>query len=348
MEKKIFVILLGLCFTTGLLAQPIFSLDDDPSNPASGGPLVPGFFSAEDELGCQSIQLGPSRSLAIFGFAGSDILTPGPAFFAPIVPFNYVDSLSSNHAWNTNNTGRTFFSVDRLTMGVCGTALQAQSTVWDQAGDTFATAAAYTNPRSFVGPLGGAPACWSGWVMPTAGSAGCGNILMADQAAWGLVSNSPNPPCPFCDDNVDGMDWFYINHPNNNVLYWTMAPADASLFGLNPADIYFSPPAFSGFNVYATSGSMGLGCWGPDSIDALVVFDRSIQFPNPAQPGVDYALFSLSPCSKTISALQGMGLPVDAGTIFFTDFQGNFAIYLWSSDLGAGGNFVNVDALDYR
>lgn len=347
MFRRTVTFCLLLTASTGLFGQAIFSLDDDPSAPVSG-PLVPGYFSAEDPLGCLGIQLGPSRSLAMFGWADSDILVPGPAVFAPMPGLNYVDSLSSNHAWNTNPNVTILFSVDRLTQGMCGSALQAQAAVWDQPGDIYASNVAYTHPAAFLGALAAAPPCWSGWTMPTAGSAAvCGNWLLADQAAWGLVSNSPNFPCPLCHDNVDAVDYFYTSI-SLTTLYWTLYPADAFSFGFSPADIFFRPPGFGGFNVFANSASMGLNCYGPDSIDGLAVFDRNLQFPNPAEAGIDFALFTLSSCSGTLTFLQGLGLPVDAATVFYTDFNGNFAIYLWSMDLGINGNPANMDALDFR
>ncbi len=347
MRKTMLFLVLAFSASISLFGQ-IFSLDDDPSAPV-GGPAVPGFFSAEDEFGCSGIQLGPSRSLAIFGWSDSDVLVPGPGFLAPINPLSYVDSLSSNHGWNFNPNISIFFSVDRLTNGICGSALQAQAAVWDQPGDTYATSSTYTHPQNFLGVLGGAPGCWSGWVMPTAGSSAvCGNFLVTDEAAWGLVSNSPGGPCPFCHDNVDGMDYFYQGNPLGNTLYWTLHPAQAAISGVSATDIMFSPPPFNAFNAYAKSYMMGLDCYGKDSIDGLVIFDQNLQYPNIAEPGKDFALFSLSPCSSTLNYLQSIGLPVDAATVFFTDFQGNFAIYLWSRDLAIGGNFTNVDALDFK
>jgi len=347
MRTKSLFLLLAISASVSLFGQ-IFSLDDDPSAPVAG-PVVPGFFSAEDEFGCSGIQLGPSSSLAIFGIADSDVLVPGPGVLAPINPLSYVDSLSSNHAWNWNSKISIFFSVDRLTRGICGSALQAQAAVWDQPGDTYITSNGYKHPEAFLGALGGFPLCWSGWVMPTAGSSAvCGNNLLTDEAAWGLTSNSPAAPCPHCHDNVDGMDYFYQGNPTGNILYWTLHPADATISGVSAADIMFSPPPFNAFNAYAKSYMMGLDCYGKDSIDALAIFDQSDQYPKTAEPGVDFALFSLSPCSSTLKHLQNLGLPADAGTIFYTDFQENFSVYLWSRDLAIDGKRANVDALDFK
>ncbi len=71
-----------------------------------------------------------------------------------------------------------------------------------------------------------------------------------------------------------------------------------------------------------------------------------------AEPMHDYAIFSLSERSASLDALRSMGFPVDGSTIFFTDFSGAFAIYLYGSQVGiedwAFGDqqFSNLDALE--
>jgi len=73
-----------------------------------------------------------------------------------------------------------------------------------------------------------------------------------------------------------------------------------------------------------------------------------------AEPGVDYAIFSLSERSASLDALRAMGFPVDGSTIFFTDFTGAFAIYLFGSQVGIADfslgdqQFANLDALEIR
>ncbi len=87
-----------------------------------------------------------------------------------------------------------------------------------------------------------------------------------------------------------------------------------------------------------------------DNIDSLVVWDLGAPhgpaWNGPgAEPGLDFALFTLSPGSQSL-----MALGLTPGTVFFTDFTGAFAVYCFEWDLALdslfGPEFANVDALD--
>ncbi len=354
--KQLCILTLLLTSSLSFAQNLIFSLDDNPDSPICG-PVVGGYFSAECPFGGCIGSFGASPSLG----CSSDVFIPGPAFVGNLAPHSYVDSFSSNHAGLGNGAlVHMEFSVDRYTSGVAGSGVRAQFSRKQAPADIFESSQPFARPGTFVGMLGGG--CFGG-ILASAGT-GVSNTLIRNQNTIGLrpllgpavftAGTAINAAGVSNKDNIDAMD---SNFDNSPLLYYTGAPADALVMGYSAAQIMMQnlggPTA-----LWATPTQIGLDC-NPDgeyhdSIDALIVFDYDQQAPNQVQPGIDFAVFSLSPGSPTLASLNAMGVPVDPATIFFTTFQGSFGVYLWSTDLGllapAGTPLttVNIDALELR
>ena len=292
---------------------------------------------------------------------------------------SWIDAFSTNHAEPRGATIPVDFSVDRMGTGVG--ALGVESAANQQPGDVYRSTVAFPNPAQYVSGLPPGPG-WVG-VLPSAGVAGGSNTLLIDESVLGLtVTGAPGvltlpgipvaPPQPRSHDNLDGYDhtpqialpgggpgvypvWTYF-------AVWPLEAADVNAGGLLPpisaADIFdvmpFTPVTSA--NPYAAAATIGLdfvGGLNTDSIDGLVVFDLNIpggpanQGPG-AEPGIDFALFSLAPGSATLAQWN-----LDAADVFFTDFTGAFATYAFATDLGIAGGpggppfgRSNIDALE--
>jgi hypothetical protein len=274
------------------------------------------------------------------------------------------------------------FSVDRATTGLPGTPLMTEFGFNQQPGDIYITERLFVNPGVFVGTLPPGP---FGGVLPTAVAGPGMHFLEYDESKLNLTAGlgagafipdgMPAPiivpgrhdnvdaynvlPDPVMDLDGDGID----DHDS----FMSMNPGDASAFGLSAADIIGMPKGVGGVVLppYAPSFMSGLDLLGfppntslegqKDDIDGLVVWDFGELSPNGddrAEPGRDYAIFSLSETSASLAALRAAGFPVDGSTVFFTDFTGTFAIYLYGSQLGVADisfgdqQHSNVDALE--
>lgn len=356
-----------------------FSLDDDAAFPGSFAPPTPPFRSAEDRWGLGLVPgvVGPSPTLGALGLLGSDILPPGLAPVFGTAPLWDIDGLSSNHLPWLGAPFRLRFSVDRVTSGIAGSATNNQFVLNQQPGDIFSSNNWFADPcAGFVGTLAPVLGTFAGF-LPTAGVAGT-NFLVVNQGAAGLLAGGlivgPGMAAPpignGTHDNVDAfndlpgpMDPDGDNLPNFDI-YYSLAPVEAVLNARLPAAILYNPAGVAAFPPpgapYATPAASGLDVFGgvnTDDIDGLVVWDfpplGSAAWGGPgAEPAKDCAIFSLSPGSATLVALQGAGFPVEGGTIFFTDFSGLFAVFAHSNDLGlrspAGWRAINVDALEIR
>jgi hypothetical protein len=356
LSVKFILCLLVLTMASGSMFGQEFSLDDDPTFPLTG-PFAPPFRTAEDEFGLNlpatlAGLIGPSPSLAGI-FLDSDILLPGPAPFIAI-PFSYVDSVSSDH--NPNNVPMQFvnpwiairFSIDRATGGRnAADASWNQALIMDHPADIFQGSIAFQHPGNWCpSPPPIAPP-WGG-ILPPAGTGGAStNFLISDNTFFRLV------PFP---DNIDAYNVLPPLNPNNYV-YFTLHHAESVISGFSGADLMVMLPG-GATQVYAPAPTMGLDVYrGPnsDSIDALIIWENGGD-PGLHDPDIDYALFSLAPGSGTLLTLQGMGLPAGPGTVFFTTFNGNIFVYIWSSDVSIGpspappllGNRwdTNIDALE--
>jgi len=346
-----------------------FSLDDCPNAPIGPTAAVPGLCGAEAPWGIGPF-VAPSPTLGVFGWADSDILVPAPALDVPVFPaIHYLNALSGNH-WKYS-TGvwpqvRVRFSIDRVTGGVPGSAAAGQFANNQQPADLYDSSRYFRHPCWFVGTLGAVP--YAG-VLPTAGFGG-GNVLAFNQNFFGLTAGGllvgpavVAPPIgPGSHDNIDAYNDLPVpkldsdgNGITNFDFYYSTYPAELAVTGIPPADI-FGVPAFGAPPgvPYAPAPTMGLDVFnGPktDDIDGLVVW-ASQPLPHPATPKLDCAIFSLSPGSGTLAALQGLGVPANADTIFMTDFAGAFAIYAFGGDIGVAPATAvfppNVDGLEIR
>ena len=357
----------GLLAVTGAYGQSL-SLDDNPASPLNSPPGgIPG-LGAEDEFGLSApaAALAPSPSLAGLGSDGA-IFSPGVPPAAVMTPNGgYVDAVSTNHATTLPPQPRVTiqFSVDRTTVGTAGSALGVESGSFQQPGDIYtSTAAFFPPPAAFVGTL--APG-YNG-LLASAGGGGS-NALLTDDSGFGLTTSAgvvgPGvpvpPPSAGSHDNLDGFDFVPLGAAGTYPVhsYLAVSPDVGLAFAISAADILDVAAGASLTQAlpYATALSMGLdqiGSTNIDSIDALVVWDNN-QLGGPAnngpgaEPGIDYALFSLAPGSTTLSRFA-----FDAADVFFTDFTRGFATYALATDLGvfgaAGGpvfGVSNIDALE--
>jgi hypothetical protein len=354
-----------------------FCIDDNPFAPMTGpvGP-IPG-FGAENPYGWWigpwfPPGMAPSPTLGMIGCIDADILGPGTWIQLPTPDGVYNDALSNNTQDLLINT-RLRFSVDRLSMGIPGTAVNTQAMLNQQPADIYLSTDYYFPPGFFTGMPG--PVGYAGntfaWIFgPT------NNTLVYDDSYFPLLCGMAvippavmappmMPGAPGTHDNIDAFDRQILD-TNGDMLtdgwmYFTLYPDEALMVGppASAAHIYDVAPNMPGgvANMpFAWAGQMGLDMFGEnsDSIDALIMYDNGIPggpaFGGPgAEPTIDYALFSLAPGSVSLAQWQ-----LDAADVFFTDFQNNFWLYAPAGSLGLrslpggepGHNGDNVDALD--
>jgi hypothetical protein len=120
------------------------------------------------------------------------------------------------------------------------------------------------------------------------------------------------------------------------LTYLSIDPFSASVLGgLIPGDILLSMGNGAAPTVFAAAALFGLGA--DDDIDALAVADSTN--PGTLDPGIDRALFSLSPFSPLVISGQ-----FSAADVLYTSFTGDFQVFASAGDLGLlPGD--NVDAL---
>jgi hypothetical protein len=287
--------------------------------------------------------------------------------FAPAPPASpiYVDAYSANHR-DTPPCGVIFveFSVDRATGGATpADASWNQAAILDHPADIFRTQQpGFTHCSNFI-PL--PPPAWTPYYggpinppngFPT-GPAGQGgtNWLLYNQTMFPFLpppSIPPPPPIvPGSHDNIDAYNsWpFSMGDPDNRGIFFALHPASAFNWGFSSADIFlcaqpgglYWPTPPPGPSVpFALANQMGLDPFGynEDSIDALTVWDNDPL--GQCDPGHDYAVFSLAPGSITLKVLS-VNFQVSAASIFLTDFQGYFYLFLYATDIGVG-NGPNV------
>jgi hypothetical protein len=277
----------------------------------------------------------------------------------------WVNSISDNTA--PLSRLQLDFSVDRISTGAAGTAVNGQFNLNQQPGDIFQTQQTFTGPGNFVGL---APNAGYVGALPTAGVGG-GNTLAVDESALTLtaglgVGNLVGPAfaCPAIGagthDNVDAFEWNAFDTTgdllNDRWMYFSINPDEGVRVNVTAANIWDVMPQGGGTSSvmpFATAASIGLDSQGfsTDDIDALIMWDRDLvggpMWGGPgAQAGIDYALFSLSHGSASLSLWN-----LTEADIFFTDFNGSFALYANAADLGLVGAAGlsagdNVDALE--
>jgi len=378
-----------LCLTAGAAAQAaplqpgrvVFSLDDWPVNPIVPPPVPPATppvgGGAEDPFGMFGTGLAPSPSLPAippnpnfpiqFPTWDSTVLQTGsipglgvpdqhllPVFDpAAANPLGYINALSrEGRRFHPDKETDLWFSVDRLSAGLAGTAVNAEAAANQQPGDIYRVPAGVPSPTSFIGTLPPGP----GYVgtLTTAGTGPGTNALEIDDSQLTLtVTGAPgaltppgvavNPPIRASHDNVDAFEACRLDFVGNDGM-----PELPVLFSVNPdeaAHLNVTYPGIFGFPISAADmyvalpGPPGSGMMGPaipasgigldavggsnsDDLDALAVFYA----PDMTTP---CALFSLGPGSASL-AQWGLS-PAD---VFFTDFSGAFATYLTAGDIG--------------
>jgi hypothetical protein len=268
------------------VSEPKFSLD--PASPAIDGNITP-----------------------------DDVLTPGPAVFIQGSSLGLQDSFFTGVFDNLEalSFGKDpirnplFFSVDRVAVGLPGTAvfLQAQPGVEEAHGDVYVS-------------------------LPPFGS----NALVIDEEQLGLTPG-------FFGDDLDGLE-LDTNPPH---VYFSIDALSASNgFGVGNLanDIFIDT-----FPLLFASGELDIGLAPGDDLDALVL-DDTFQ-PGVLNPGIDQALFSLSPFSPSAFTLTGNPYApcvsefLSPADICFTDFRGGFSPWAAAGEIGLRPD-DNVDALD--
>jgi hypothetical protein len=375
--------LLALVLASAAQAQPFrssFMLDDMPVNPLVG-PVWYFGQGAENPYGIPipgPAISGPSPTLGLIStltFGDGDILQPSrplPYHVAPSPGTSYISSLSHAHQDNGQPI-YLVFSVDRRSTGSDLSSDLATEAALNQApSDIYKSGSLFVSPGRFVGRLAsgqyagdlnghfsgpGYGDCYGAYCTQ-AGNEGRQNTLLLDEWDMGLISGNwqvpagmlATPPGIGTHDNVDAFEWM----PSDP--FWsgfvTLYP-DLPVFLNAPASNIYNVQSGTASGIYATHTETGLHAW--DIIDALIVYRNSCLAGSPgcggpgAQPGVDYAIFSLAPGSPSLRSDLGLS----AGDLFFTDFSGAFGRYARASELGlrsggphpGGGD--NIDAADF-
>ena len=275
------VLLLGAVFLLmGISSASGFVISLDPASPAN----TVGTITPDDVLSS-----GPAVSIEGSALGLADNFLGGI--------FDNLNALSFNDPLEAP----LYFSVDRVAVGVLGTAVNMQSFPGaDAAGDIFQA-------------------------LPPANS----NTLLVDEQAFGLTPG-------FFGDDVDALagmpagpiasTYFSIddlsNNIGNNVGGNVVDPGDIFLSNLN--------------SLFADHSALGLNS--ADDLDGLVLFDRGTI--GALDPGVDQALFSLSTFSPSTFTFTGLpyvpGAPgaLSPSDILFTDFSGGFGLFASAGDIG--------------
>ncbi|MBK9126971.1 MAG: hypothetical protein IPM13_04135 [Phycisphaerales bacterium] len=337
----------GLLMCTALtaLANPPPPRQRDPISLDQTSPSVIGFGSTWSDLyGDNPVPPG----------MGFDVGGPGPVMhvFAPaygILPLPDNTNGISNNEFQPFSQQVIYFSVDTASIGAPGTPVRNQALRGQHAGDRWVL-----NGRSSVAPaVGPFPAVRIG------GIPGPRHLLSANQTAYNEIPSIPPgafnffaPPAGAT--NQDNMDALELNPIDLNgdfihdtIIYFTLQLGSPTLglFGGSGANILVAPPGAPVAGVYAPFFTMGLTP--ADDIDALAVWNTNNN-PLIANPGVDFALFSLTRGSPYLNGPDGIAGTADdfsAADIFVTNFTGVSRLFMAAGQLGLLPT-DNVDGLD--
>jgi len=294
MGKAFFFLLLALTITTsaGARADPLnvtFSID-------AASPTINGNITPDDVL-----SPGPVVDIQGRGLGLQDNFSGG--VFDSLADFSFGK--------DPINKDQLYFSVDRVSVGLPGTA------VFKQAAPGIASAA----EDVFL-------------ALPAAHS----NTLFINGATLGLTGG-------FFGDDIDGLTLNSKPTPNTYFAIGRLSASNNFGNGTLASDLLVS--AGNGhFAVYATNMMMGLNP--RDAIDGLVLDTGNLD--QVADPGIDVALFSLDPFSPDTFTFTGLPyIPCVPGhmspaDVCVTDFTGTFSAFASAANLGLLPD-DNVDAL---
>lgn len=238
-----------------------------------------------------------------------------------------IDGLSANTLTPETLNYYLVFSGSRASVGVGGTPYNAEAANNQAASDLWRTLITSASPSASMA------ACAAVAIPPP-------HFLHRNQTAFNLGRTAASgaavaPP----QDNIDAVELDVMDFTGDDIhdvnAYFSLDPASPAL-ATSGADIYFSAAGSGFFGVFAFPFQTGL--LAGDNIDSLVMWDRvTLGF---ADPGFDFALFSLAPGSPTLAMIGGS--PAD---IFVTNFGGGFCLFAPANQLGllVGDN---VDGLD--
>lgn len=289
----------------------------------------------------------PNTSSDIYGEAmgpvgmGWDIGGPGPLLHVSAPAYGLMPADGNDaHSLGNNNPEHqpiVYFSASRNSRGMWNTQYRHQANRNQAAGDRFASNGwmNLSPAQSYATGLTANVVLWQPGLGP--------NLLSANQTRFNEIPSIPplalNPiPDPSQIDDMDALELDPMDlsgdHAHDTPVFFSLAPGSPSMPPLgSPASIFVSPPGTGTFFSWATPAMIGLQP--SDNIDALVVFNASANLQQP-MPGLDYALFSLSP---------GNSFGASGSDVFVTCFQGISKTYFRGSAVGLlGGD--NLDALD--
>jgi hypothetical protein len=312
----------ALATMTALPAHAGVSIDrTSPSIPACGPPIFPSTVLSQ-------VPAGPPCAVP-------EVL-PAPL---GLVANDNIDALSANTPTPANDQYVWVFSGDRGSMGVFGTPYRGEAANNQAASDLWRTGAAPTaSPAAVVAAACGAPAMIPP-PMPVQHRLQVDYHLvpfLASGVAFGGLQ-----------DNIDAVELDDLD-PSGDLVhdagtYFSLDPGSPTLGGGSGADLFFAA-AGAGWIPFSAAGNIGL--IPANDIDALVIWDRGAI--GAMNPGVDVAVFSLTPNSPALAGADGIWGTADdfsAADLFVTDFNGFFCLYTRSNQLGMRFQ-DNIDGLD--
>ena len=263
--------------------------------------------------------IDPASPSANGSLTPADVLAPGPAVVTRGQDLGLHNDFASGTFDNLADFsyGRDptrnplYFSVDRVAVGLPGSAVRAENT------PDLGSAA----PSVFV-------------ALPPVRS----NALWVRGTELGLQSG-------FFGDDLDALN--LTPQPSTNTYFAIDRLSASNDFGIGQlaSDLLVSDGSGL-FGVYSSNAMMGLDSG--DAIDGLVLWDEALD--QVANPGIDTALFSLDPFSPDTFTFTGLSyIPCMPGhmspaDVCFTSFDGTFSLWASAASIGllAGDN---LDAL---
>lgn len=323
---------LALLLAGVLVALPAAA--DPPPDPISIDAHSPSNFlcapptNAADIYGVMAAIIGQGCDA---GFAGPILHLPAPSY--GLTPQDENDGHSAGERDPFAQVA-VYFSGDRASQGLPLTEYAVQENNFQAAGDRFVT-----NGFTLNSPAGAFAACAPTAIGPPAFPGRGPNILSLNQDWYNEIpsirpsvlnrlrylDNLDAVELDLFDRNMDGL----LDPPG---IYFTIDKVGPTFPGM-PSHIFFTPPGGLPV-VFSIPGQIGVT--NRDNVDAVAVWDLNGN--GKADPGLDYAIFSLDRGSPTLGGRS-------AADVFVTNFTGFFCPFLLARDLGLE-HCDNVDALD--